>query len=293
MISIGLPSYNSWPFIENAVQSILAQSYANWELILIDDGSNDASLDFLTRLARSDSRIRLIADGTNRKLSARLNEVARTASGEYLARMDADDMMHPDRLKMQLQYLLEHPECDLVGSAIVCIDVNNSVMSYRCPAPIDGSAMRILEGEVIYHPTVMGKRDWFVQNPYNTTYPRSQDYELWCRLAGKLTIHNISQPLLFYREYGNFSWAKYKRHSDITKSVIKNYGRETVGLLHTMKLLYKRRLKDLVYCLCCMSGQEKLVLNCRNQKLGKNSIAGCQKIVDKIVNYDLTELQKI
>ena len=104
-ISIGIPIYNAEAYLEDAIKSILAQTHELWELILIDDGSTDASLTIAKRFAESDHRIKVISDGINKKLPARLNQLIEEANYDYIARMDADDLIHPDRLAIQLSFL--------------------------------------------------------------------------------------------------------------------------------------------------------------------------------------------
>ncbi|MGL5269675.1 MAG: glycosyltransferase family 2 protein, partial [Selenomonadaceae bacterium] len=113
-VSIGLPFYNDEKTLRYTIQSILLQSYTDWELILLDDGSTDGSL----AIAKSikDKRVRVVSDNENKGLAVRLNEIANLANGQYLARMDADDLMHPDRIKEQVLFLEENPEIDVVGT---------------------------------------------------------------------------------------------------------------------------------------------------------------------------------
>ena len=101
MISIGIPIYNASNYLEDAIKSVLAQSFTDFELILIDDGSTDNSLEIAKSF--TDSRIKVISDGENRKLPYRLNQIIQLAKHGYIARMDADDLMDCDRLKIQFE----------------------------------------------------------------------------------------------------------------------------------------------------------------------------------------------
>ncbi|MCW1511070.1 glycosyltransferase family 2 protein, partial [Acinetobacter baumannii] len=98
MISIGIPFYNAENFLANAIQSVINQSFKDWELILVDDGSTDKSLDIAREFEKKDNRIKVISDGLNLKLPARLNQIITISKYDFIARMDADDIMHPDRL---------------------------------------------------------------------------------------------------------------------------------------------------------------------------------------------------
>ena len=103
MLTIGLPFFNNDKTLADAVKSILIQSYKDWELILIDDGSTDGSNDIAKKFASIDNRIKLVSDGQNRGLIYRLNQIIDLAKGEYIARMDSDDMMMPGKLAKQME----------------------------------------------------------------------------------------------------------------------------------------------------------------------------------------------
>src|SRR5438874_1140893 len=115
-LTIGLPVYNARLFLEDTLRSIFAQTFTDWELIAVDDGSTDGSGALLERLR--DHRVRVFIEKGNRGLAARLNFIHENARGTYIARMDADDMMHPERMARQLAFLDQHPEVDVVGCSL-------------------------------------------------------------------------------------------------------------------------------------------------------------------------------
>ena len=121
MISIGIPFYNAEAYLEDAIKSVLAQTFQEWELILVDDGSSDGSLDIAKKYEQLDSRIRVISDGLNKKLPTRLNEIIKEAKFNLIARMDADDLMDIERLEKQYAFLSANPEYDLLQQ--VCIQL--------------------------------------------------------------------------------------------------------------------------------------------------------------------------
>lgn len=131
-VSVGIPIYNASLYLDDAIKSIMAQTYKKWELILINDGSLDSSLDIAKYYESLDSRIRVISDGENKKLPFRLNQLIYESKGEYIARMDADDVMHPQRLEKQLSFLEENRNYDLVSSGLISIDSQNKVKGFRC-----------------------------------------------------------------------------------------------------------------------------------------------------------------
>ena len=114
-ITIGLPCYMAEKTLAEAIESIQNQTYEDFEVLLVDDGSEDDTLAIARKY--QDKRIRIIADGTHRGIAARLNMMVRQARGRFFARMDADDIMMPERLERQLEFLTQHPEADVVGCA--------------------------------------------------------------------------------------------------------------------------------------------------------------------------------
>ena len=261
-ITIGIPCYNAEKTIAKAIKSVLNQTYTNWELIIIDDGSTDKSLDEINKIC--DSRITVISR-ENRGLPATLNEITWLANGEYLARMDADDIMFPDRIEKQFEYLEKNNDIDLLGSGIICIDGEDREFGSRIPNAVISSPYQVFKGEVIFHPTLMGRTDWFKKNPYDESYIRSEDYELWCRTAGEVVIHNLQEPLLYYREYsGNTSLSKYLLQSKISRKVISLYGVKKIGWLKSKFLILRRLFKDLLYILLKMIGCWKFAVAKRN-----------------------------
>ncbi|OIN60279.1 glycosyltransferase family 2 protein [Arsenicibacter rosenii] len=198
-ITIGLPFYNQAAFLSAAIRSVVNQSFRDWELLLIDDGSTDDSVAVACHWL-TDPRIRLLCDKKRLGLSSRLNQIARLAKGRFLARMDADDLMAPNRLQSQLNYLLKNPETDLTASFAYIIDRQTRIRGLRgLPVP-PPRYDKLLAHCPIIHPTVMGKTDWFRLHPYNPVLQRTEDLELWLRTLPETTIGILDEPLLFYRD---------------------------------------------------------------------------------------------
>lgn len=123
LVTVAMPVYNAGKYLRLAVLSIVRQTFTNWELLVIDDGSTDNALQDIADI--DDARIRIFRDGGNRGLAARLNEAADMARGRYLARMDQDDVSYPERFARQLAALQNDPELDLVATRAITIDEND------------------------------------------------------------------------------------------------------------------------------------------------------------------------
>ena len=179
LVSIVLPVYNAEKTLSASIRSILRQSYTNWEMIVIDDGSTDNSVDLAS--SYSDPRIRVIADRKNLKLPARLNQGAAMGCGDYFARMDADDIAYPERLGTQVAFLQSHPEIDLVGSRVLIFDGAGSVVgTYPFRATHEEICRRPTAGFYLPHPTWLGKIEWFRAHPYNRTISKARTRNCCC-----------------------------------------------------------------------------------------------------------------
>jgi len=206
-ITVLMPVYNGASYLGDAIESILAQTEAGFEFIIIDDGSADASVAIADSYSRKDPRIRLVRDGMNRGIAARLNEGLALASGEYIARMDQDDVSLPGRFAAQRSHLDANPDTALVGSRVIVIDPDGDELMEMgdalSHAEIDGGLMRGA-GQLVYHPSVMFRRQAALAiGGYDATYRGVEDLDFFLRLAERGRIENLAQPLLKYREHLN------------------------------------------------------------------------------------------
>lgn len=211
-VTIAIPFYNSGSYLQYSIQSVIHQKYDNWELILIDDGSSDESKKTAEYFALKDSRIKVLSDGENHGLARRLNETIRLANGEYYFRMDADDIMFPDRVQKQIAFLEEHPEIDVVGTSAVIIGENNEIL-FGMKGPMTAPEKRsdVINGNIFIHPSVAGRTKWFRDHPYDDSKRRSQDFFLWLSSVDDSKFVVINESLLFYRVVDNDLWGKFKR----------------------------------------------------------------------------------
>ncbi|MEO9021797.1 MAG: glycosyltransferase [Ginsengibacter sp.] len=259
-ISIGLPFYNAEEFLADAVRSVFAQTYTDWELILMDDGSTDGSL----QIARSikDPRVRVYSDGMNKKLATRLNEVAHLARYEFLARMDADDLMSPVRLEKQLHLLMANPAVDLVTTGVFSITDDLKLVGMRGMNADSASLKELLHRKVGFtHAAVLGRRAWFLRNPYNTSLKIAQDHDLWLRSSSKndFSVLVISDPLYYYREGRNVTVKKILAAHKNERLMFKRYAGKDY-----LFLLLKSYSKSFVVGFLAKIGKTDILLKRRN-----------------------------
>ena len=211
MVTIGLSVLNGGSQLQYAVQSILNQTWKDWELLILDDGSTDGSIEALR--FQSDPRIQIIRDGCNRGLAVRLNQAVAMAKGQYFARMDHDDICHPERLSRQVAYLEGHPNVDLLATA--CITINEDDQVTGClPSAIEHEDIcrRPWLGFYMPHPTWMGKVQWFRHHKYLEPAPYfSEDQELLLRSHTMSVFHSLPETLLAYRVRAQPAWKKQWR----------------------------------------------------------------------------------
>lgn len=199
-VTISIPIYNAEKYLHDSIQSVLNQTYRDWILYLINDGSTDDSLSIMQEFAEKDDRIIIVNDGFNRGLIARLNQSIELCTSKYYARMDADDIMSVFRIEEQVRFLEEHSDIDVCGTSIMTIDDKNNII---------GSGFNEGKTEGFIHPTVMGKTTWFKSNPYEDWAIRAEDFELWTRTSVFSNFYTLGKPLLFYREFGVPTYKKY------------------------------------------------------------------------------------
>jgi glycosyltransferase involved in cell wall biosynthesis len=197
LVSIALAGFNAERTLALTIQSILSQSYSDWELIVNDDGSTDETLAVARRF--TDPRVRIISDGLHKGQTARLNEMIALSRGKYYARMDADDIAYSQRLERQVLFLETHPDVDLVGSWMLVFGKDGVPLGKRV-GTFAASSHSILRSVPLGHPTFMGKVSWFEANPYAQYATFSQDQQLLIRAMKSSRFDVVPEILLGYRE---------------------------------------------------------------------------------------------
>jgi glycosyltransferase involved in cell wall biosynthesis len=201
-VSVVLPVRNEERYIEAAIQSILRQTFADLECIVVDDESTDDTGRILSRIAAQDGRVRIVgAEGSG--LVAALNIGVKHARGAYVARMDADDISLPERFARQVQELDARPALGVLGTRVRYIDVEGrQVGAWDVPVGTPLVHWALAFGTPIAHPSVMLRRAVLPEAPYETTSPHAEDYDLWVRLSKRTMLDNLPERLLERRVHG-------------------------------------------------------------------------------------------
>ncbi|MHB8089726.1 MAG: glycosyltransferase family 2 protein, partial [Anaerolineaceae bacterium] len=275
-ITIGLTFYNNAGTLKDALRSIFAQTFQDWELITIDDHSTDGSFEIVQSI--KDSRVHVYKEEERKGFVSALNRMAQLAKGKYYARMDADDLMHPERLLKQITYLKENPGIDLVDTSMYSMDQRCQATGIRY---VDSSSVRpdkVLRRGLLHHATVMGHIEWFRKNPYDPEYVRAEDYELWCRTCKTSSFGRMKEPLYFVRE-GRVNLNNYLLSGQTVRRIIKTYGPLLVGRKETTKLLAKSYGKSLAYRLFALFNAHEILVDMRNGKLSNYKKATANTII--------------
>jgi len=200
LISVIMSVFNGEKYLRDSINSILNQTYRDLEFIIINDGSTDGSIEVIQEIEERDNRIVLI-DRENKGLIASLNECIHLAKGEYLVRMDADDISMPNRIEEQLQFMVENPDVSVLGSYVEIFGYEVKSSIWKLPIKDQALKARLLFTVAFCHPSVMYKKEIFNEAGfyYNKDYLNAEDYELWTRLAEKYKFSVVPKVLLKYR----------------------------------------------------------------------------------------------
>jgi glycosyltransferase EpsE len=202
-ISILFPVYNEKPeYLTPALESIANQTFKDFELLILDDSSSEETLRILDDFSKRDSRAVVFRRNGSRGITSALNIGIKLAKGEYIVRADSDDVQTLNRLEKLLTYFSNHPEIEVLGSAVSKMDASGNVNGVRLYPLSHG---RIVKTSCIKnpmaHPTVMIRKSTLIKHGgYDESFSSAEDYELWCRLiSSQVKLANTEDPLVFYR----------------------------------------------------------------------------------------------
>jgi len=213
-----MPTHNCARFLSEAIESILGQSFRDLELVIVDDGSTDGSTELLGRYRAEDDRTRVLRNDRNRGIVYSLNRGLSECRGEYIARMDADDIAVPTRLALQVARLDEETDIAALGGALSYIDVTGRPVGRERRCAIGRS---LLAGTPLLHPTVVLRRDVLVEHglSYRDEYLWAEDYYLWLEISRVGRLSALDDVLLKYRLRD--SAVRFKRVRGMLKATLR------------------------------------------------------------------------
>lgn len=236
-VSIVMPIFNGEPFIQETLKSIFSQTYRHYELIIINDGSKDNTKYILKKI--KNSRIRILTNTRRKGVAKSLNSGIRIAEGEYIARMDADDICHPKRLALQVAFLQKNPSVGVVGTFALLIDAHGKEEgSIKLPSRNSEIKSEFFTRNVMIHPSVMIRSSLFKKyGLYDSSLEGAEDYDLWLRFNQHTAFHNLPYNLLsFRRSKKSISYSEMKRIQRMAIvariKAIKHYGYSPINIVY-------------------------------------------------------------
>lgn len=283
VVSVIMSAFNNADHLSEAIASIQAQTYEDFEFLIVDDASTDETSNILASYARQDTRLNCFYNPINKGLTKNLNFLLKQARGQFIARMDGDDISEPVRFSEEVQLLLSR-NVDLVWTNAVLIDDEGRVICQRYQPPLEKTLARLSDnvrwGNYIVHPSVMFKRDTVMAlGGYDETFRSGQDGDLWMRMRREgCRFALIDKPLLKYRIGSNSITTKRLGHSDM------NF------LYAYMCLANRQPDKGWQYLKAVKSPLKRLYLLIRYW-IGEDTIHFLKKF--KVDNYDRTHKRRV
>jgi GDP-L-fucose synthase len=200
-VSIIMPAYNVEKYISSAIESILNQSYKNYEYLIIDDCSNDKTFEIIQEYANKDKRIKFIRNEKNLGIAGSLNKGIALSRGKFLARMDADDWSYEDRFEKQVNFLEQNPQIGVLGGAIEVMDESLSNILFKRDYFQEDSNLKdlIFRQSPFAHPCLIFRREVVADNIYNEKFSPTEDYDLYFRIGNDYKFANLKDIILKYR----------------------------------------------------------------------------------------------
>jgi glycosyltransferase involved in cell wall biosynthesis len=263
-LTIGISFYNTADTLLNLAKCIFAQTFTDWEWILIDDGSTDGGYEVISKI--EDPRVRLIRDNTNRGRAIRYNYITEIALGDFIARFDADDLSHPARFQKQIEFLKAHRHVDVVSTGMLCLGPGDIPLGRRTPKALIHQAIcsRPLTGFGIFHGPIMARTEWFKKHPYPEKWRIAVDYALFISSYYNSCFANISEPLYFYREYATHSLRKYYRTNIAVSQAIKQFAPPVFNSAQKLQARLARYSRIAAYILATAFGLQTRLISRRS-----------------------------
>jgi glycosyltransferase involved in cell wall biosynthesis len=289
LISVIMPVYNSEKYLAKAIESILNQTYKNFEFIIINDGSNDSSVEIIKKYMKKDKRIILIDRKENKGIVYSLIEGINQARGEFIARMDADDVSLPKRFEIQIEYMIKN-NLDVCGSFIQFLRKGIKERIIDFPIKHKDIKYTLLFVNAFSHPTVIFRREVFQKVNYSSDYEPAEDYKLWCDILVNtdFKVGNVPEVLLYYRKYGSqLSIERSEKQRELYNKArfkyAKQIGEEEFYLVKELiKLENNPTVKNFEKLI------NKIIKFCRNRDISENVLLYIiREIYNKLIKKNL------
>ncbi|MBS63827.1 glycosyltransferase family 2 protein [Salinisphaera sp.] len=233
-VTVFIPAFNVERYVAAAVNSVLAQTFTDFELLVIDDASTDRTVDIVKRFA-SDQRLRLVEQPRNLGRARTRNHGLDLAYGDYIAFLDADDCCAPDRLARQVDYLDRNPDIGGVGSWMAWIEADGQPLAekvLKLSLNADTIAWQMLRECAVAQGSLMLRRTAIANYRYDTSFEFAEDYELWSRMIKTTRFANLPAPLTLYRRHPEQSLSVHRREQNNVQQIIQSSQLGRLGVRH-------------------------------------------------------------
>lgn len=244
LISVVMPAYNCERYLDPAVESVLAQSYGAWELLLLDDCSTDGTWERIQELSQRDPRIRAVQNQRNLGVGATRNLGVSLAQGDWIAFLDSDDLWRPDKLEKQLALLRDEPQARLLFTASGFITEEGEPLSYILHVPQRIARRQLLRQNLLSCSSVMVRRELLLQYPFPAKSMMHEDFAVWLQiLAEEPFAYGVDEPLLIYRRSGSSKSANKLKAARMNWNTYRWLGLGLPGSLYYMAWYAAKSLK--------------------------------------------------
>jgi glycosyltransferase involved in cell wall biosynthesis len=259
LVTISSAFYNTGPAILDMVKSVFAQTFTDWELLLINDGSTDDSLAIVESV--DDPRVRIYSNDRNRGRSFSLNRITELARGKYIARMDSDDLCSPTRIEKQVRLLESDPRLDAVSAGVIYLDKqDNPIGDMVTPTRHDEICRTPWRTIHMVHGALMAKKEYYRKTPYREDIRIAVDFNMFVRSHRFSTFSNVPEPLYYYRFDNSFNLKKQFAARKYSAAFLFDHYRRYSGLPAAVKYAANQYLKFAVTLALFATGQRQTLM---------------------------------
>lgn len=283
-ITIGIPFYNCERYLLNTIRSIYAQSFRDWEAIFVDDGSTDASLSIVKSI--QDKRIKIYSDGVNLGIGARRKQIVDLTDTKYLAWLDGDDMMHPDRLDIQYAFLESNMNIACVDSSCYIVDPNKRVLrlSNKTEGIVDPSIMAITPQ--MQNGTILARIEIYKTFNFNPDHRRVEDWDVWIRASKQYSFFHLDDYLGYHLDADINHKPRIDREITEPKYLLRTYlkhGIRHLGLIRSISLIIRLCMRTIFRITLILLGQHKYLRAARTNTLTAQEKITSEQNIEKIL----------
>jgi glycosyltransferase involved in cell wall biosynthesis len=286
LVTISSAFYNTGPILLDMVKSVFAQTFTDWELLLINDGSTDESLAIAESV--DDPRVRIYSNDRNRGRSFSLNRITELARGKYIARMDSDDLCSPTRIEKQVRLLESNPRLDAVSAGVIYLDKeDNPTGDMVTPGNHDEICRTPWRTIHLVHGALMAKREFFQAYPYRQELRMAVDFNIFLRSHARSVFGNVQEPLYYYRLDTSFNLKKQFAARRYSASFLFDYYRQNRGWFAGLRYAANQYLKFAATLAMFATGQRDKMMAKRFNGLDTAKIESYRDELNRIKSFPL------